>query len=276
MITQEWSITLACILNTYHVETGVSQVQGQPKTHSDFKVRLSYMPRPYFKNSRTEFGSGVKHVQSTHRTWLDPQNCGKMFKNIARCICSLKYDLLPSVLGDLTLSYLSNWEGYPSDKGSSFYQSTNGSTDHEKKGSFFFFSWDSNQTSMEIQRSVTFSHEEVWPIAAIPSTDISSDQTKIQRLLSVIPGGAETEGRAHFQHFHFLALSKSLKPEDFKVFPIFRKQHPCHLLYDQNLRVWKFSKPQGRHWLEYCGKISQEQAHLLGRSFASEVLKDLR
>lgn len=139
MITQEWSITLACILNTYHVETGVSQVQGQPKTHSDFKVRLSYMPRPYFKNSRTEFGSGVKHVQSTHRTWLDPQNCGKMFKNIARCICSLKYDLLPSVLGDLTLSYLSNWEGYPSDKGSSFYQSTNGSTDHEKKGSFFFF-----------------------------------------------------------------------------------------------------------------------------------------
>lgn len=156
MITQEWSITLACILNTYHVETGVSQVQGQPKTHSDFKVRLSYMPRPYFKNSRTEFGSGVKHVQSTHRTWLDPQNCGKMFKNIARCICSLKYDLLPSVLGDLTLSYLSNWEGYPSDKGSSFYQSTNGSTDHEKKGSFFFF-------FPETQIKLLWKSREVWP-----------------------------------------------------------------------------------------------------------------
>lgn len=67
-----------------------------------------------------------------HRTWLDPQNCGKMFKNIARCICSLKYDLLPSVLGNLTLSYLSNWEGYPNDKGSSFYQSIDGNTDHGK------------------------------------------------------------------------------------------------------------------------------------------------
>lgn len=68
---------------------------------------------------------------------------------------------------------------------------------------------------MEIQRSVTFSLEEVWPIAFIPSADISSDQTKIQRLLSLIPGRAETEGRAHFQYFHFPALSKSLKPKGF-------------------------------------------------------------
>lgn len=90
---------------------------------------------------------------------------------------------------------------------------------------------------MEIQRSVTFSHEEVWPIASIPSSDISSDQTKIQKLLSLISGGAETEGRAYFQYFHFPALSKSLKPKGFKVFPIFREQHACHLLYDQNLRV---------------------------------------
>lgn len=129
---------------------------------------------------------------------------------------------------------------------------------------------------MKIQRSVTFSREEAWPIASIPSADISSDQTKIQRLLSLIPGRAETEGRVHFQYFHFPALSKSLKPEGFKVFPIFREQHPCHLLYDQNLRVWKFSKPQGRHRLEYCRMIFQEQAHLLGRNFASKVMKDLR
>lgn len=231
------------------------------------------MPRPYFKKPEDcEFGSGVKHVQSTHRTWSDPQNCEKCLKNIVRCICSLKYDLLPSVLGNLAMSYLFNWKGYPSDKGSSFYQSTDGDTDHEKG----FFPWDSNQTSMEIQRSVTFSHEEVWPIASIPSADISSDQTKIQRLLSLIPGGAETEGRAHFQYLHFPALSESLKPKGFKVFPIFWEQHTCHLLYDQNLRVWKFSKPQGRHRLEYCGMISQEQAHVLGRSFASEVTKDLR
>lgn len=62
-----------------------------------------------------------------------------MFKNIARCICSLKYDILLSVLVTLTMSYLFNWEVYPRDKGSSFYQSTDGDTDHEKGKVFFFF-----------------------------------------------------------------------------------------------------------------------------------------
>lgn len=61
-----------------------------------------------------------------------------MFKNIARCICSLKYDLLLSVLVTLTMSYLFNWEVYPHDKGSSFYQSTDGDTDHVKGKVFFF------------------------------------------------------------------------------------------------------------------------------------------
>lgn len=64
-------------------------------------------------------------------------------------------------------------------------------------------------------------------------------------------------------------------PEVFKIFPIFREQHTCHLLYDQNLIVWKFSNPQGRHRLESCGIISQEQTHLLSPSFASKVMKDL-
>lgn len=63
------------------------------------------------------------------------------------------------------------------------------------------FPWDLNQTSVEIQRSVTISHEEVWPIASVSSADISSNQTKIQRVVSLIPVGSETGGRVYFQYF---------------------------------------------------------------------------
>lgn len=61
------------------------------------------------------------------------------------------------------------------------------------------FPWHSNQISMETQRSVTFSHEVVSPIASISiAADISSDQTEVQRLLCPIPIGSETDGKVDF------------------------------------------------------------------------------
>lgn len=51
------------------------------------------------------------------------------------------------------MSYLFNWEVYPHDKGSSFYQSTHGDTDHEK-GKVFL-------PETQIKRLWKF--REVWP-----------------------------------------------------------------------------------------------------------------
>lgn len=89
--------------------------------------------------------------------WIRSPKLWKMFWNTDCSICAFKYDSLPSVLGNLTMRYVCNWEVYPRwQRQLVLRMSQQMVTETMQKGRLF--PWDSNQTSMEIQRSVTFSH----------------------------------------------------------------------------------------------------------------------
>lgn len=239
-----------------------------PRTAQDtqwFQSQTELRAKTIFQKTKDcEFGSVVKRVQSMHRTWLDPQ---KLWKNIARCICSLRYDLLPSVLGNLTTSYLFNWEVYPCDKGSSFYQSTDGDTDHEKRKVFLLWKF-----------------REVWPSLMRRSDPLPPFQALTFHLIKprfrdFCPSSQEglrqeverTSGTSTFQRFQnhsnpkalrsFLSLGNNI-PAIYFMIKISEYESFQNLKEDTDLSTVEW--------------FPKSKAHLLSQSFASKVMKDHR